>query len=482
MKNILGCAMLMLLAGSVAAEEPAEKSSTLGFKSGGYVYWENYRLWAADYGQQTYKGDWFNSILGGFVLENQMSEQLRTRVALESRFYRPFPDVPDKEESRFTKSSTYLHEAKAVYAFGQPQAPTVEVEVGYFLYDYNKDQHNLGEYLFRSKIYPINLFTDFELPMDRLLGIRLGNTPFKGFHHDLLLTSEYKYYPKSDFSVSYVAAYNLGGVLEIGAGVDFHHLIPVRPSLETPQSVTNKDQNTYVQIPVQSFTDANGVQKTLNQPVEGFLQEVQSQNDSLTYQPVGATSLRLLEGLKRTETHYSYQGIKLMGRASFDPKPLMGSPAIMGKDDLKIYGEVAVLGLKNYPGLYNDIKERMPVMVGVNVPCFNFLDVLGVEFEYMAYPWPNDWKNSLRPGVPQPGNESFSYSSWSKKEGHKDDWKWSVYLRKQLARGLFVSAQAACDHLRLPDKQDFTYESVMKDTGKPFSGQWWGIFRVTASY
>ena len=56
-------------------------------------------------------------------------------------------------------------------------------------------------------------------------------------------------------------------------------------------------------------------------------------------------------------------------------------------------------------------------------------------------------------------------------------WKWSVYARKEVARGLYVSAQAARDHLRLADYNGWTYEEILKTTG-----QWWGILRVTASY
>ena len=467
----------LLLAGwAAAAPEDSTAAPKLGFKSGGYVYWENFRLWEADYQGRIQEGDWFNSILGGFVLENAMSERLATRVALEARIYRPFPEEQGQEVSRLTKPDVYVHEAKALYKFGNPAQPPFEMEVGYFLYDYNRDQHNLGEYLFRSKIYPINLFTDFELPMDRLLGIRIGNRPFPGFHHDLLLTSEYKYYPKSDFSISYLADYTWSG-LQLGYGVSWVHGIPVRPALVTPTS----DENTFVRIPAQTFTDTAGNPRVLAAPVEGFKTALLA-DTNLTFQRSGSFSREFLPGLQREVTHFTYQGIKLMGRVGLDPKPLLGLTSLFGPEDLKLYAEAAVLGVSDYPFLYADIQDRIPVMFGFNFPGFKIIDVIGLEAEFCGYKFPNNWQKSLRSGIPQPGDANFTYGNYNPDDFAQDDWKWSLYLRKQVSRGLFISAQMASDHLRLSDKAGFTYESLMKDTDRPFSGQWWGILRVTASY
>src|SRR4051812_3766785 len=50
--------------GEKSAEAKSGADSKLGFRSGGYVFWENYRLGSADYNGSIHKGDWFNSILG----------------------------------------------------------------------------------------------------------------------------------------------------------------------------------------------------------------------------------------------------------------------------------------------------------------------------------------------------------------------------------------------------------------------------------
>jgi hypothetical protein len=479
----IGAIVWLLALGAAGAQTAPMDSVKIGFKSSGYVFWENFRLWKANNsaasdkvsttGGDTYEGDWFNSILGGLVLENTMSEHLQTRVALEASFGRSFPEN-NFEASRYTKYNAYIHEAKALYAFrDQIRFPT-EVEVGYFLYDYNKDQQNLGEYLFRSKIYPLNLFSNFELPQDRLLGIRMGTELWKGFHQDLLLTSEYKYYPKSDYSLTYVADLGLGKVLDLGAGASCVHCLAVKPSLESPKN----EKNMYVRIPAQTFTDDKGATHTVG-AVDGLPALVKN-DTNLSYSPDGLAR-DFYPGMKIDTGYYTFQGVSLMGRFSVDPKPFFGTPVFLGPSDLKIYGEVAVLGVKDYPFYYANIRQRIPWMLGFNFPAFNILDVISLEMEYCGNPFPNDWQTSLREGLPIPGGQGFNPGAYADPATSADfkysPWKWSVYVRKELARGLYISAQAARDHLRVADYNGWTYEEILKTTG-----QWWGIVRVTASY
>jgi hypothetical protein len=62
------------------------------------------------------------------------------------------------------------------------------------------------------------------------------------------------------------------------------------------------------------------------------------------------------------------------------------------------------------------------------------------------------------------------------KEIEKDDWKWSIYARKQITEGLTVFGQAARDHLR-----QITWEGGPKFAGHSstqFSGEWYYILRL----
>ena len=79
--------------------------------------------------------------------------------------------------------------------------------------------------------------------------------------------------------------------------------------------------------------------------------------------------------------YYTFAGQKVMGRFSLDPQSLFPNN-LFGHEDFKIYSEAAILGLINYPlgedgkTRYDDIKKRIPVMGGFNIPAFKYLDIL----------------------------------------------------------------------------------------------------------
>jgi hypothetical protein len=103
-------------------------------------------------------------------------------------------------------------------------------------------------------------------------------------------------------------------------------------------------------------------------------------------------------------TFISFAGVKLMAHATVDPKPLFGSPEILGPEDLKVYGEVALLGLENdkaHKDLYGDYRHRMPVMAGFNIPAFRLLDVLSLEVEWYGAKFRDDVRR-LRNGGNEP--------------------------------------------------------------------------------
>ena len=56
-----------------------------------------------------------------------------------------------------------------------------------------------------------------------------------------------------------------------------------------------------------------------------------------------------------------------MARFSFDPKKLFTSNAF-GKNDLTLYAESDIIGLKNYPQYVPPRKDRMLTMFGFNFP------------------------------------------------------------------------------------------------------------------
>jgi len=124
-----------------------------------------------------------------------------------------------------------------------------------------------------------------------------------------------------------------------------------------------------------------------------------------------------------------------------------------------VYGEAAILGVQDHPVYYTDIWQRIPVMLGVNIPTFKALDVLTLEVEHYGSRWLPTYRVQTGSGgggssgsnaVPTPlmdANAGYYYpSDWD-----KDNWKWSLYGEKTLIPGVSFSVQVASDHSRTWD-------------------------------
>src|SRR6185295_6946063 len=108
-----------------------------------------------------------------------------------------------------------------------------------------------------------------------------------------------------------------------------------------------------------------------------------------------------------------------------------------------------ILGWKNYLGIYEDRRDRIPIMGGINLPTFGLLDFWGAEVEYFPSKLPPTWRYRFLKGVPQPGagpgipfNELFANPDRNK----KDDWKWAVTARKTFT-GFALAFQGSTDHM-----------------------------------
>ncbi len=294
------------------------------------------------------------------------------------------------------------------------------LQAGYFKFKYNQEAMNLGEYMFRSQCYPTIITNNFDFPMNRLLGFNIENSILKNnadfsFTHNLLLTSETEIFPYEDISLSYLFSMNIWkSVFTLGGGISGQRMFSVDENNTTPH-----DSRTISEIKnIRDGVDKNGIPIT-----------------------VGDT------------TFYSFAGTKIMVHGTFDPKPLIPFH-LFGSEDCKVYGELAVLGLKDYP-IYKDSTirydlffERMPIMLGFNVPTFKFLDVLSLEFEYFKNRYYNDYYNQILgkgsrlpiPYSPAVGERTGMDSSYVHYV------KWSVYAKKSIGNNVQVIAQVARDH------------------------------------
>jgi hypothetical protein len=273
---------------------------------------------------------------------------------------------------------------------------------------------NLGLYLTRGPVYPGILVSGFEnkytRPVANTLGFRLNHRA-GAFEHDLIFNSETETFPLFDISPLYVASVKWGSVLKLGAGANFQHLLSVDPRLTSPDTL-----------------EANGG----DDPSDG--------------NPLNRTHI-YVDSVAGDTTYLSFAGTKVMAFLSFDPKAWFESEAL-GAEDLKLYAEVAVLGLnttKAYKALYGELKNRMPVMVGFNIPAFHLLDHLSLEVE-----WYNSRvKDDLSRFQASTGNfySPIPVANTKNLDLKKDDLKWSLHGERKVGQ-IRVSAQVANDHSR----------------------------------
>ena len=288
-----------------------------------------------------------------------VNDRLDMQVGIGGLFWYAFPQVQGTPSTINIKFGPGIVRADGIYKFGELEAPKSELQFGFFNYKYNPDAKNLGEYLFRSNAYPGVLKTGDWTWVNsagyQTLGARWGLNSMGGaLKQDFLLFTERSNFPVLSISPGYVGSMNLGGSLEIGAGVSFQHLVPFKPSQLTPRS----EQSTYVKLAVfptiaavaDSFQYPGDASKTYITrrghtagPIEGIESEIKKMKDASGESPydekmqrnktTGAivtksdaafiaaptdfentTTFRYA----RTKESLTFRGIKTMGRAAFN--------------------------------------------------------------------------------------------------------------------------------------------------------------------
>ena len=362
---------------------------------------------------------WLETGYMGFCADAAVSKYLRIIAGGEAQLYFSFNRTAgiganEYVELRQSNVAFAIKHGEALYTIGSSDLPapikSLQIEVGFFPYKYDSDVRNLGEYLFRSYAYPASLVNQFDKPYADLAGFRIGGSIALDpviLHDDLLLTTSTNFWPFMDWSLTDIADASIPGLVTIGAGVQLWDLFSV--GVDNSTAGTGIDPTS----PDSNYSGMNGVP-------------------------------------------YTFAGTKVMARLSFDPKGLLPrSSAVMsifGKEDLKFYGEAAILGLKNYHdtsghgGFYDSLSWRVPVTFGFNIPTvspllkdalgFSFLDLLNVEFEYQNSPYPNSIYQVYYNNLPLPNGV-----------GLHAKWKWSLYAKKDIGSHISIIGQVARDHL-----------------------------------
>jgi hypothetical protein len=353
----------------------------------------------------------------------------------------------------------FVNMARLSYTLaGTGNRSVFQLTTGLFDYKYDNNIKNLGLYLIRGSVYPQILQSGFEtkemVQSANMLGAHIRSDFGESFTQDVLLVSETELKPKYDFSLIYVGTYRLGKAMDFGFGANFYHALPARGEVTSP---SDKD------------FDPNLVQ--IQGPLSK-LDRIYALDKDTTIIPL-ASRLTPADSLRISREWYTHQGIKLMGRFAFDPKEFFGGwENRLGPNELKVYGEAAIIGVKSYELIYQKISERIPVVMGFNFPTFKILDDLVLEVEYFNSPYMPDYAKLMEFSSPIPRssywNRSTTDTSSHPYNVETDNWKWSLYASKVLAGHVKISAQAASDHFRIGSQQPWfpTYDetfAVWKD-------------------
>ena len=316
------------------------------------------------------------------------------------------------------KTAFSLKEAQGIYSFGEDlRNPPLQIALGYFPFKYNPQATNMGEYLFsyRTGAYAPYIINDFDNCKSRLLGLRVSSTLLGGLRQDLLLTSEMSVGNTTsgttdfgttantavgDYSLSYLIGYKFTNIFDIGAGISLNRLLSIDPSQ------TNPGDTVY---------NTNGDKVPL-----------------------------------------TWKSTRLMARVTFDPKHFLSEDFLnlLGKEDGKLYAETAILGVKNYDTVYNDISKRWPIMMGIDVPVFKTLDFLSLEMEYFG------WTGNL--SILQAPTPNLTQDEYSEQQM----FRWSIFAQKTLVKGLCVKWLVGKDHFRTVDAGgSVTNEELLRGNG-----------------
>jgi hypothetical protein len=332
----------------------------------------------------------------------------------------------------------FLKNASAQIPFGQTDNPYLSLQIGYFPFKYNPDARNLGEYMFRTNTYPLVIYSDFDYPQADLLGLHAKVQLFDTkLTNDFLVHSELHGVPVQQWSISDIVGSNLFDVVSLGAGVSFAHYLDV---YQGKGYLTSWAERFY------------GDPKNL------------SSEDQLWYRDT------IYNGTDTT--FFSWKGIKAMARFSIDPKRFLPLD-LFGKNDLKIYAEGNIIGVKNYVRYYKHIEDRTLATVGFNLPGFKIIDLISVEGEYCSnrqYVYSDERYFSQIP-VPLP----IRYSDINLS---RNPWRWSVYAKKSFFNEhASLIAQVARDHKKINFNYfDIKYMSFIETL--PDGDNWWWTFKT----
>ena len=367
---------------------------------------------------------WQQRAIGYVGFNALVKNRLSINLTTEGQMAFSSPQIGRWPQTLQSRQFFYVKWAYASYPFGNIESPFCTLQAGLFPYKYNPDARNLGEYLFRSNAYPLVIYSGFDYPLTDLFGFR-ANVNRKNLllendrlENDLILHSELLGVPVQDWSVSDVFSYSLDGMVSVGAGVSLSRFFSVYQGIYPP---TASEPYFYP-------NNLSNVEK-----LNFYIRDTTGTDSAL----------------------FDWKSVKLMGRASFDLKKMISYDKF-GREDLKVYIEADVIGLKNYPLFFEKKSDRTLTTFGFNLPAFGYLDVANIEFEYC--PNKSAYSDGNMYGTPELGLVNIlpvdSFCTAGDYNIKRSPWRWSVYLKKSVLNDhVSFIAQCARDHKKI----DFYY-------------------------
>ncbi len=423
---------------------------------------------SSDTSRFNYNGNLFQSVAGQITAFANISENWDGALGIGAKQNHLAQSEPSSAVQARLFLDPYISEARFTYYYNTKDNPIFSFTAGYFPFQYNSDTKNLGLYLLRGSIYPGFIYSGFELDetmgIANILGTRFYNR-IGNFSHNLIFSSESKIRPLFDYSMSYIAQYQSESFFSMGAGISFYRLFPISSELTTP---TNQDLFQLVN------TDS------ITHPYDPPQYYIEKKSDNTGFDT----------------TTLSLAGTKVNAFLSMDFKKLFDISS-MGDEDFKLYSEAALIGTKNYKGIYTNMKQRIPIMVGFNVPVYNVMDHLSLEVEWYGAPYsgnaikletgyspiPVSNRNLKRYLVTDSTGTYFQDESkrlpyenqYDMQNLHADDIKWSIHAAKTIKNHVRFSAQVANDHFRTGGKYK------VQDYGEAFSTlkDWYWMTKIS---
>ncbi len=290
---------------------------------------------------------------------------------------------------------------------------------GIYDFKYNPDSKNLGEYLLRSTAYPTILESaqgkdKLAYSFNRVLGGEYG-LEYTLFRGKALVYAEQFRVPVNDVTPALFAAVGPRyAEVEVGAALDRYWMLGKQHRKQwTPED------SAYIKS----------------------------------------------QGLREKSTKFS-----LRGRLDF-PAMFESSPRILPV----LYAETALLGLKNDTLYYKKMSERMPFMFGIDIPTGPVFDVLSVELEYWNNPYLNRKYSIADDGRSRASPLPFIVDS-DKMPYKRDDWRWSVFVKRALNNWIDVETRFASDHQRL---YHFTGDYITGEPMTRLTKDWYFLARIS---